>query len=158
MRRLRYIEDKNKEQLKTIEDQKEVQTKVISKNKIKVPLLKSIYSQEVKDRRIDNNDAKKIFKTLEDMQGSEIDYYKLVYKSGDNEHIDFTRFGPLSSFYLKLINGNIGINVAKLNMKKFKNDIDKIKRKKAKKNKKQTTITVTQNNQKKCPRKYQSIA
>ena len=74
MRRLRYIEDKNKEQLKTIEDQKEVQTKVISKNKIKVPLLKSIYSQEVKDRRIDNNDAKKIFKTLEDMQGSGIDY------------------------------------------------------------------------------------
>ena len=158
MRRLRYIEDKNKEQLKTIEDQKEVQTKVISKNKIKVPLLKSIYSQEVKDRRIDNNDAKKIFKTLEHMQGSEIDYYKLVYKSGDNEHIDFTRFGPLSSFYLKLINGNIGINVAKLNMKKFKNDIDKIKRKKAKKDKKQTTITVTQNKQKRCLRKYQSIA
>ena len=158
MRRLRYIEDKNKEQLKTIEDQKEVQTKVISKNKIKVPLLKSIYSQEVKDRRIDNNDAKKIFKTLEDMQGSGIDYYKLVYKSGDNEHIDFTRFGPLSSFYLKLINGNIGINVAKLNMKKFKNDIDKIKRKKAKKDKKQTTITVTQNKQKRCLRKYQSIA
>ena len=158
MKRLRYIEDKNKEQLKTTEDQKEVQTTVISKNKIKVPLLKSIYSQEVKDRRIDNNDAKKIFKTLEDMQGSEIDYYKLVYKSGDNEHIDFTRFGPLSSFYLKLINGNIGINVAKLNMKKFKNDIDKIKRKKAKKTKKQTTITVTQNKQKRCPRKDQSIA
>ena len=133
MKRLRYIEDKNKEQLKAIEDQKEVQTKVISKNKMKAPLLKSIYSQEVKDGRIDNNDAKKIFKTLEDMQGSEIDYYKLVHKSGDNEYIDFTRFALLSSFYLKLINGNIGINVAKLNMKKFKNDIDKIKRKKAEK-------------------------
>ena len=133
MKRLRYIEDINKEQLKAIEDQKEVQTKVISKNKMKAPLLKGIYSQEVKDGRIDNNDAKKIFKTLEDMQGSEIDYYKLVYKSGDNEYIDFTRFALLSSFYLKLINGNIGINVAKLNMKKFKNDIDKIKRKKAEK-------------------------
>ena len=158
MKTLRYIEDKNKEQLKAIEDQKEVQTKVISKNKMKAPLLKSIYSQEVKDGRIDNNDAKKIFKTLEDMQGSEIDYYKLVYKSGDNEYIDFTRFALLSSFYLKLINGNIGINVAKLNMKKFKNDIDKIKRKKGKKDKKQTTITVTQNKQKRCLRKYQSIA
>ena len=64
LKRLKNIEDKNEEQLKTIEDQKEVQTKIISKNKIKPPLLKSIYSQEVKDETIDNNEAKKYSKLL----------------------------------------------------------------------------------------------
>ena len=64
----------------------------------------------MKDGRIDNNEAKKIFKTLEDMEGSKIDYS-----------------------YLKLINGSIGINVAKLIMKEFQNDIDRLKKKKAKK-------------------------
>ena len=87
----------------------------------------------MKDGKIDNNEAKKISKTLEDMEGSKTDYSKLVYRSGDNEHFDFTRFGLLSSFYLKFINANIGINVAKLNMKEFKNEIDRLKRKKAKK-------------------------
>ena len=112
---------------------KKIQTKTISKNKIKPPLLKSIYSQEMKDGRIDNNEAKKIFKTLEDMEGSKIDYSKLLYGSGDNEYFYFARFGPLSDFYLKLINGSIAINVAKLNMKEFKNQIDGLKRNKAKK-------------------------
>ena len=42
MKRLKNIEDKNEEQLKAIKDQKEVPTKIISKNKIKLPLLKSI--------------------------------------------------------------------------------------------------------------------
>ena len=46
MKILKNIEDKN-------EDQKGVQAKVISKSKVKSPLLKSIYSQEVKDERID---------------------------------------------------------------------------------------------------------
>ena len=55
-----------------------------------------------------------------------------MYRSGDNEYFDFTRIGPLSSFYLNMINANIGINVAKLNMKEFKNKIDWLKRKKAK--------------------------
>ena len=68
LKRLKDIEDKNKEQLKAIEDQKEVQAKVISRNKIKPSLLKSIYSQEVKYGRIDNDEAKKIFKTLKDME------------------------------------------------------------------------------------------
>ena len=67
------------------------------------------------------------------MEGSKIGYSKLVYRSGDNEYFDFTRFRLLSSFYLKLINANIGINVAKLNMKEFKNEIDRLKRKKANK-------------------------
>ena len=133
LKRLRNIEDKNKEQLKTTEDQKKFKLKIISKNKIKPPLLKSIYSQEVKDWRIDSSEARKIFKTLEDMEGSKINYSKLVYKSGDNEYFDFTRFRPLSSFYLKLINGSIGINTAKLKLKEFKNEIDSLKRKKAKK-------------------------
>ena len=74
-----------------------------------------------------------MFKTFEDMEGSKIDYSKLMSRSGNNKYFDFTRFGLLSSFYLKLINGNIGINVAKLNMKEFKNEIDRLKRKKAKK-------------------------
>ena len=59
MKRLKNIEDKNEEQLKTIEDQEEDQSKAINRNKIKPPLLKSIYSQEVKDGKNDNNEAKK---------------------------------------------------------------------------------------------------
>ena len=94
-------------------------------------MFKSIYSQEVKDGKINDYEAKKIFKTLEDMEGSEIDYSKLVYRSDDNEYFDFTRFGPLSSVYLKLVNGNIGINVVKLKLKEFKNGMNSRKRKKA---------------------------
>ena len=44
-------------------------------------------------------------------------------------NFNFTRFGPLSS-YLKLRNENIGINVAKLNMKEFTNKMDRLKKKK----------------------------
>ena len=132
LKRLKNIEDKNKEQLKAIEDQKEVQAKVISRNKIKPSLLKSIYSQEVKYGRIDNDEAKKIFKTLKDMEGSKTDYSKLVYRSDDDEYFNFTRFGLLSSFYLKLINGNIGISAAKLNMEEFRDEIKRLDNKKAK--------------------------
>ena len=132
LKRLKNIEDKNEEQLKAIEDQKEVQTKITHRNKIKPPLLKSIYSQEVKNERTDNDEARKIFKILEDLEGNKINYYKLVYKSGDNEYFDFTKFGPLSSFYLKLVNGNMGVNVAKLSMNEFKNEIDRLKKKKRK--------------------------
>ena len=132
LKRLKDIEDKNKEQLKAIEDQKEVQAKVICRNKIKPSLLKSIYSQEVKYGRIDNDEAKKIFKTLKDMEGSKTDYSKLVYRSDDDEYFNFTRFGLLSSFYLKLINGNIGISVAKLNMEEFRDEIKRLDNKKAK--------------------------
>ena len=66
------------------------------------------------------------------MEGSKIDYSKLVSRSGDNEYFDFARFGLLSSFCLKFINGSVGINVAKLKLKEFKNEIDSLKRKKAK--------------------------
>ena len=58
------------------------------------------------------------------------DYPKLIYWSGDNVYFDFNKFGPLSSFYLKFINRNIGISVAKLNMKKFKDEINRLKKKK----------------------------
>ena len=57
----------------------------------------------------------------------------MVYRSSDNEYFDFTRFGALSSAYLKLVNGNVGINVVKLKLKEFKNEIDSLERKKAKK-------------------------
>ena len=40
LKRLKSIEDKNKEQLQAIEDQKEIQTKLISTSKIKAPLFK----------------------------------------------------------------------------------------------------------------------
>ena len=120
MKRLKFIEEKNDEQLKAIEDQKEIQTNIIIKNKIKPPLLKSIYNQEVRDGRINKDAAKKIFKTLEDMERSEINYSKLAYKSGDNNYFNFTRFGLLSSFYLKLMNEDIGIDVVKLNMEDSK--------------------------------------
>ena len=64
MERLKDIEDKNKEELKAIEDQKEIQTKLISRDKIKAPLLKSINNQEVKNERLDNDEAKKYLKLL----------------------------------------------------------------------------------------------
>ena len=138
LKRLKNIENKNEEQLKAIEDQREVQTKIICTNKIKPPLLKSIYTQDVKNRRVDNDEAKRIFKILEYMEGKFYMYYKtdcskLVYRSGENEYFDFTKFGQVSSFYLKLVNGNIGVNVAKLSMNEFKNEIDRRKKKKAKK-------------------------
>ena len=53
---------------------------------------------------------------------------KLVYRSDDNQYFDFTRFGALPSFYLKLINGKIDINVAKLKLKELKNEINILKR------------------------------
>ena len=59
LKTLKNIEDKNEEQWKAIEGQKEIQSKIISKNKIKPPLLKSIYNQEVKGERINNDAAKK---------------------------------------------------------------------------------------------------
>ena len=67
------------------------------------------------------------------MERTEIDYSKLVYKSGDNKYFNFTKFGPLSSFYLKLMNGDIGIDAVKLNMEEFKKEIDRLEKKRAKK-------------------------
>ena len=87
----------------------------------------------MKDENINNDEAEKIFKVLEDMEGSKIDYSKLVYKSGDNHYFDFNRFGLLSNIYLKLINGNIGINIVKLNVEEFRVEIDSLEKKKAKK-------------------------
>ena len=62
MKRLKNIEHKNAVQLKAIDYQKGVQAKIISKSSIKLPLLKSIYSQEVKDGRIGDDEAKKYLK------------------------------------------------------------------------------------------------
>ena len=75
----------------------------------------------MKDGKIDGDEVKKYIKyrTLDDMEGSKIDYSKLVYRSGNNECIDFTRFGSLSSVYWKLVTGK----VVKLKLKEFKNEI-----------------------------------
>ena len=37
-----------------------------------MPLLKSIYNQEIKNERINNDEAKILFKTLEDMESSKM--------------------------------------------------------------------------------------
>ena len=84
-----------------------------------------MHSREVKDGRIDNNEAKKVFKTLEDM------VVKLTILNWSTGQVIMSIL--TSSFYLKLINGNIGINVAKLNTNEFKHEIDVLKRKKGKK-------------------------
>ena len=70
----------------------------------------------MKDGRIDGDEAKNIFKTLNDLEGSKISNSKSVCRSGDYEHFDFTRFGTLSSVYLKMVNRSIGINFAKLKL------------------------------------------
>ena len=128
-KRLKNFEEKSGKQLKAIEDQGK-KVNIISQYKIKPPLLKSIYSQDMKNGRIDNGEAKKVFKILEDMEGSEIDYSKLVYKSGYNKYFDFARFGSLSSSFLRWMNSRIGINLTKLNMKEFKDQIDRLVKKK----------------------------
>ena len=119
MKRLKNIEENSGKQLKAIEDQGE-KINILSHYKMKRHLLRRIPGQDVKDGRIDNGEAKKVFKIFEDMEGSEINYSKLVYKSGDGKYFDFVRFGSLSSFYLMLMNSRIGINLAKLNVKEFK--------------------------------------
>ena len=58
----------------------------------------------------------KIYLKLKDLAGSKISNSKSVYRSGDYEHFDFTRFGTLSSVYLKMVNRSIGINFAKLKL------------------------------------------
>ena len=66
------------------------------------------------------------------MERSEINYSKLLYKSGDNKYltlIDLDRF----SFYFKLINGDISINAIKLSIKEFENEIDSLKNESKKK-------------------------
>ena len=85
LKRLKNIEDTNEEQLKAIEDQEEFQNTIISENKIKPLLFKSLYSQKMNDGRIDGYEAKKIFKALEDMECSKIDYSKLVYRSNKKD-------------------------------------------------------------------------
>ena len=67
------------------------------------------------------------------MKGSKIDYSKLMYRSGDNMYFDFTKYEPLSSFYLKLMNRVIGLTVAKLNMKEFEYEIYMLKNKRTRK-------------------------
>ena len=103
LKEIRNLEDKNDEQLKAIEDEKEIQTKIISK----------------KYGRINNNNSKKIFKTVEGMERSETGHSKLLYKLGDNKYYSFDKFGWLSS-----------CNAAKLNMKEFQDDIERLKNKK----------------------------
>ena len=61
------------------------------------------------------------------MESSKTDCSRLIYKSGDIQYFDFNRFGPLSSVYLKLVNGDIRINVSKLRLQELQDEIDKLK-------------------------------
>ena len=132
MKILKNIEDKSEKQLKAIKDQKK-KVDMLSQYKIKAPVLKNIYSKEVRDRRVNDREAKRVFKILEDMEGSKIDYSNLVYRSGDNKYFNFAEFALISSFYLRLMNNKIGINLAKLNMNEFKYRTDELFKKKQKK-------------------------
>ena len=67
------------------------------------------------------------------MERSKINYSKLVYKSCDKKYFDFTKFGPLSTFYLNVMNRDIGIDVVKLNIEEFKKEINMLEKKKTKK-------------------------
>lgn len=64
------------------------------------------------------------------MEDSKIDYSKLTYRSGDLKYFNFNDFWPLSSVYLKLTDGDIGINVVKLRLKEFEGQINRLKVKK----------------------------
>ena len=89
-----------------------------------------------KTENIDNDDAIRIFKTLKNLEGKEIDYSNLVYKSDDNVYFDFGKYGLLSSVYLKLIEGRISLKNAKnakLSLREFNADINSLEKKKAKK-------------------------
>ena len=61
------------------------------------------------------------------MESSKTDCSRLIYKSGDIQYFDFNRFGPLSSVYLQLVNGDIRINVSKLRLQELQDEIDKLK-------------------------------
>ena len=98
LKRLKNIESKNGEQLKANGGQAEKQIKVISQNKIKVPLLKSVYNRALQEGNIDSNEAITVFKALQDLEGKKTDYRKFVYKSDDNVYFDFGKYGLLSSF------------------------------------------------------------
>ena len=111
---LKNIEDKNGEQLKAIKDQGDNQIKMVGQNKIRSPRLKSIYNKEVQKGSSGNDETRRIFKGPEDLEGKEIGENKMVYKPGDNVYFDFSKYGPLSSFCLKLIEGRTSLKNAKL--------------------------------------------
>ena len=58
-----------------------------------------------------------------------------MYKLGDNKYFNFAKYGPLSSFYLRLMIEYIGINTGKLGIEEFKNEIKMLKDKKTRKQK-----------------------
>ena len=96
MKWLKTIKGKNEEQLKAIKVQGEKQLKILSEDKIKAPLLNSIYNKELNKRIIDIDDAIRIFKSLENLLlliTIEIDYTNLVHKSGGNVYFDFGKYG-----------------------------------------------------------------
>ena len=130
---LKNIEVKNGEQLKAIKDQGEYQIKMIGQNKIKAPRLKGIYNKEVQKGSSGNDETRRIFKVLEDLEGKEIGYSKMVYEPGDSVYFDFSKYGPLSSFCLKLIEGCTSLKNAKLILREFNVEMDRLKRKKTKK-------------------------
>ena len=68
MKRLRSIEGTNEKQLKALKDQRENKLKIFSQNKIKAPLLNSIYNKVLQKGNKDNDDVIRIFKTLENLE------------------------------------------------------------------------------------------
>ena len=68
MKRLRSIEGTNEKQLKALKDQRENKLKIFSQNKVKAPLLNSIYNKVLQKGNKDNDDVIRIFKTLENLE------------------------------------------------------------------------------------------
>ena len=97
LQRLSNIEGKNKEQLKAIKYQREDQLKKITRlNKIKIPLLKPIRKEGIKNENLATEKSIRLFKRLENMEVKDIHYEKLYYKSGDDV-LNFGAYGSLGS-------------------------------------------------------------
>ena len=113
MRRLNNIEDKNEEQLKTIEnrDKKELGIKSIIDFFDKKP------SQEVKD----------IFIKLNNLEIS-INYKKLIHKRDRNLEFDFTDYSFLKKIFKEIYYRKISIDRAEDIQKEFANVLDTLER------------------------------
>ena len=72
---------------------------------------------------------KEYFKDLKDLEGKKIYYSKLVYRTGDNEYFNVNKYWPLSSFYLKLMKGRTSFKNAKLLLREFNTETDRLKQK-----------------------------
>ena len=87
----------------------------------------------MKDGNINNDEAKKYLKLSKTWRVVKLTTLNWLTSQVIISILTLKKTGLLSSIYLKLINEDIGINVVKLNIEEFKDEIDKLEKKKAKK-------------------------